>query len=107
MNHQRRGAQQQSSPPSYCRSCRAAAPSQSEVEMKRSRRLYFSGILLLAAGLVSVLIFALQTYTLVYDCEHLTGAVPAQGCDDFLQLSYYSDFFSNSFPLWLGVSLAV
>jgi hypothetical protein len=81
--------------------------SQSMIGMKRSRRLHYAGILLLAAGLVSVLVFGLQTYTLVYDCEHLTGAVPVQGCEYYLQLSYYSDFLSNSFPLWLGVSLAV
>lgn len=72
--------------------------------MKRSRRLYLSSILLLVAGLLLVLIFGLQTYNLVYGCEHETGGVPVQGCEYFLQLPFYLG--SNSIPLWLGVSLA-
>jgi hypothetical protein len=73
--------------------------------MEKRRRTSFLGILLLVGGLLSVSIFGLQTYTLVYDCEHLTGAMPIQGCEYYLQPQFY--FEPNFIPLWLGVFLAV
>jgi hypothetical protein len=73
--------------------------------MEKRRRPNFLGILLLVGGLLSVFIFGLQTYNLVYDCRYLPGLMPLQGCEYYLHLSYY--FGSSSTPLWLGVSLAV
>jgi hypothetical protein len=75
------------------------------IEMEKRRRPNFFGILLLLGGLFSIFIFGVQTYTLVYDCEHLTGLMPLQGCEYYLHLSYY--FGSSSTPLWLGTFLAV
>jgi hypothetical protein len=54
--------------------------------MKKSGLLILSGTLLLVVGLLFVIFFGWDLYTEVYDCEHLTGAVPVGGCEAFLQL---------------------
>lgn len=57
------------------------------------------------AGLLFVVFFGWDIYTSVYDCEHLTGAVPVGGCEAFLQLPVY---LWSGFPiLFSGVLLAV
>jgi hypothetical protein len=73
--------------------------------MEKRRRPNYPGILLLVAGLLSVFIFGLQTYGLAYDCRYLPGAMPLQGCEYYLHLTYY--YGPESIALWLGVSLAV
>jgi len=72
--------------------------------MKKSRLLTLSGISFLAVGSLFVAYFAWAIYTSVYNCEHLTGFVPVQGCEYFLQLPFYQ--WSGSSILLSGVSLA-
>jgi hypothetical protein len=73
--------------------------------MKKSRLVNFSGILLLVVGLLFVFIFVSSIYAYLYDCEHLPGAVPVQGCRYFLQLPFY--LWSGASLLLSGISFAV
>jgi hypothetical protein len=75
------------------------------MEMRQNRVVRLAGTVLLMAGFILVSIFLLRTYSLVYGCEHGTGAVPVQGCTYFLQLPVY--LWSGAFILIAGVSLTI
>ena len=75
------------------------------IEMRQNRVVSFTGIVLLTVGLLLVCVYGLRIYSMVYDCEHGTGAVPVQGCTYFLQLPVY--LWSGASVLLSGISLAV